>query len=100
MSAPDYTVVSMGFAGLEPFEQFDEMFNLISKLRNEHHCDDTVVIYTGFEFKEISAKVDSLRMFPGIIVKFERFVPNQEKHYDEVLGVYLASPNQYAKEIS
>lgn len=100
MSAPDYTVVSMGFAGLEPFEQFDEMFNLISKLRNEHHCDDTVVIYTGFEFKEISAKVDALRMFPGIIVKFERFVPNQEKHYDEVLGVYLASPNQYAKEIS
>ena len=34
----------------------------------------------------------------GVIVKFGRFRPNQEKHYDEVLGVYLISDNQYAKE--
>ena len=34
----------------------------------------------------------------GIIVKFGRFRPNQEKHFDEVLGIYLASNNQYGKE--
>ena len=34
----------------------------------------------------------------GIIVKFGRFRPNQEPHYDEVLGVNLISDNQYAKE--
>lgn len=87
------------FAGLEPFEQFDEVFNLISKLRNDYHCNDTVVIYTGFERAEICTQVEALRMFRNIVIKYGRFVPDQEKHYDEVLGVYLASPNQYAEEI-
>ena len=41
------------FAGLEPFEQFDEMFEVIRKLRTEYHCDDAVVIYTGFNQNEI-----------------------------------------------
>ena len=34
----------------------------------------------------------------GVIVKYGRFRPNQEPHYDEVLGIKLASINQYAKE--
>jgi len=34
----------------------------------------------------------------NIIVKFGRYRPNQEKHYDKILGVFLASDNQYAKE--
>jgi len=88
------------FAGLEPFEQFDEMFNLISKLRNDYRCGDTVVIYTGYNKTEISSQVEALRIFPNIIIKFGRYVPDQERHYDEVLGVYLASDNQYAEKIS
>lgn len=88
------------FAGLEPFEQFDEMFNLISKLRKEYRCDDTVVIYTGYYKEEISQQVQALRMFDNIIIKFGRFIPNHKKHYDEVLGVELASDNQYAERIS
>ena len=36
----------------------------------------------------------------GIIIKYGRFIPNQQKHYDEILGVYLASDNQYAEKIS
>ena len=88
------------FAGLEPFEQFSEMFGLISKLRNDYHCNDTVVIYTGYNKSEISHEVKSLQALSNIVIKFGRFVPNQSKHYDEVLGVNLASDNQYAEQIS
>jgi organic radical activating enzyme len=88
------------FAGLEPFEQFDEMFNLISALRNDYNCDDTVVIYTGYREEEIADQVNALRLFSNIIIKFGRFIPNQSHHFDSVLGVNLASDNQYAEKIS
>ncbi len=88
------------FAGLEPFEQFDELLCLVSKLRTEYHCNDTVVIYTGYNLLEIMPEVDTLKKFENIIIKFGRYVPNQSKHFDEVLGVYLASDNQYAERIS
>lgn len=88
------------FAGLEPFEQFSEMFNLISKLRNEYHCGDTVVIYTGYYMDEIKEQIKALMMFKNVIVKFGRYVPNKPKRYDAVLGVNLASDNQYAERIS
>lgn len=88
------------FAGLEPFEQFDELLCLVSKLRTEYHCNDTVVIYTGYNSTEIMSEVDTLKKFENIVIKFGRYVPNQSKHFDEVLGVYLASDNQYAERIS
>ena len=88
------------FAGLEPFDQFGEMFTLITKLRLQFDCHDTVVIYTGYEKKEIAAKVKALQMFDNIIVKCGRFVPNMPQKFDDVLGVWLASPNQYAEVIS
>ena len=37
------------------------------------------------------------RMYGNIIVKYGRYVPNQKPHYDELLGILLASDNQYAK---
>lgn len=88
------------FAGLEPFEQFDELLRLVSKLRAEYHCNDTVVIYTGYNLTEIMPEVDTLKKFENIIIKFGRYVPNQSKHFDKVLGVCLASDNQYAVKIS
>ena len=88
------------FSGLEPFMQFEEMFNLISKLRYEHSCNDVVIIYTGYDREEIADKIKALQMFKNVIVKFGRYIPNAEKHFDEVLGIYLASPNQYAEKIS
>ena len=36
--------------------------------------------------------------YDNIVVKFGRFRPNQDPHYDNVLGVKLASNNQYAKK--
>lgn len=88
------------FAGLEPFEQFDELLCLVSKLRTKYHCNDIVVIYTGYNLTEIMPEVDTLKKFENIIIKFGRYVPSQSKHFDEVLGVYLASDNQYAERIS
>ena len=85
--------------GLEPILQFDEVYELILYFR-EHGCEDTFVIYTGYYPEEISDKTQKLQQYPNIIIKFGRFVPNQEHHFDEVLGVELASPNQYAKQVS
>lgn len=86
------------FGGLEPFDRFDEMFEFIKKFRNVNNS--TIVIYTGYYEDEIVDKIDLLKQFSNIIVKFGRFIPNQQPHYDEVLCVYLASDNQYAKYIS
>lgn len=87
------------FGGLEPFEQFEEMFNFIAKLRFVYHCRDTVIIYTGFNKTEILSMVNAMKCFENIIIKFGRYIPDQEKRYDEILGVFLASPNQYAEMI-
>jgi len=87
------------FGGLEPFDQFGELHEFLIKLRCVCHCDDTVVIYTGYRKVEIMQYISELSQFGNIIVKFGRFVPNEEKQFDDILGVYLASPNQYAEEI-
>ena len=79
-------------------EQFEELYNLI-KLFRAQTLDD-IVIYTGFTPDEISDKINLLKQFPNIIIKFGRFRPNNKLHYDEILGVNLASDNQYAVKIS
>lgn len=88
------------FSGLEPFDQFDELYDFIEELRNSWHCDDDVVIYTGYNKNEIGKQVTMLKDFSNVIIKFGRYIPGQESHFDEVLGVNLASDNQYAERIS
>ena len=88
------------FGGLEPFDQFDELYNFIEELRTERECNDDIVIYTGYYRREIEKQIMMLVNFPNIIVKFGRYIPNQESHFDEVLGINLASDNQYAEKIS
>lgn len=92
-------------AGLEPFESYEDLYYLIEEFREV--TNDDIVIYTGYTEEELENTyfnahlvLEELAEFPNIIIKFGRFVPNQEKHYDEVLGVNLASPNQYARRIS
>lgn len=84
--------------GLEPFNSWKDLSNLVIELRQA--TKDDIVIYTGFKYEEINYAINWLQMFPNIIVKFGRYVPNQQPHYDEVLGVNLASDNQYARRIS
>lgn len=96
MNNPITKSIVMG--GLEPLESWDEVYSFIEDFRMV--CDDDIVIYTGFNENEILDKIDKLKRFKNIIIKFGRYKPNQEKHYDDVLGVKLASDNQYAKKIS
>ena len=84
--------------GLEPMDSFDNLVSLIEHIRHIG-INDEIVIYTGYEKPEIVNKTQILSKYGNIIVKYGRFVPNQEKHYDEVLGVYLASDNQYAERL-
>lgn len=89
---------SLVCAGLEPFDSWNELIDLVKKFRA--HTEDTVIIYTGYFENEIEDKIDALKHYPNIIIKFGRFVPNQKKHLDKVLGVNLASDDQFAKQIS
>lgn len=84
--------------GLEPFDTWSNLQEFIVELRQK--TQDDIVIYTGYKREEISYAIDWLNPFSNIIVKFGRFVPDQAKHYDEVLGIYLASDNQYAERIN
>lgn len=87
------------FAGLEPMDSWEDLVALVKEFRK--HTVDDIVIYTGYRIDEICAKTYSLgNMFNNIIVKFGRFVPNNAPHFDSILGVNLASPNQYAVRIS
>lgn len=87
------------FQGLEPFDDFDDVYGLIKSLR-DHNCSDDVVIYTGYYENEISDKIEKLKSFQNIIVKFGRYIPNDKPVHDEILDVTLSSHNQYAVKIS
>lgn len=60
--------------GLEPFDNYQEVKTLISELR--HKTNDDIVIYTGYNKEEIKDKISDLSIFPNIIIKFGRFVPD------------------------
>lgn len=84
--------------GLEPLDSFADVIDLIAEFRKEF--SDTVVIYTGYTEEEAAIYIEALQKFSNIIVKFGRFVPDQPPHVDEILGVKLMNPGQYAKKIS
>ena len=86
------------FQGLEPFDSWEDLITLVAYLRVR--TNDDIVIYTGYNKEEIADKVEKLKRYPNIIIKFGRYIPNQQPHYDDILGVNLASDNQYAEIIS
>lgn len=90
---------SIVFQGLEPIDSFSDVINLIMWFRIKYNCLDDIVIYTGFNKNEIDWVIDKLKWMDNIIIKYGRYIPDQEPHYDEVLGVSLASDNQYAERL-
>lgn len=89
---------SIVISGLEPFDSYKDLFILIKAFR-EKTLDD-IIIYTGYNKNEIENSIEELKQFKSIFIKFGRFIPNQQKHYDNILQVNLASPNQYGEKIS
>lgn len=100
-------------AGLEPLDSFLDVLSFVDCLRRQYHCNDPVIVFTGYTEEELThgqlggwvtepnkILADEWKNFLkyGVIIKYGRFRPNQEPHYDEVLGIKLASINQYAKE--
>ena len=83
--------------GLEPLDSIENLYTLIETFRFE--CNDPVVIYTGYTEEEAERILgwNKIKELGNIYVKYGRFIPNQTPHYDEVLGVKLASNNQYGK---
>lgn len=83
--------------GLEPLDSWEDLQAFVCCIR--YRTPDDIIIYTGYTEEEVKDKITWLSLYENIIVKFGRFTPNQESHYDKILGVTLASPNQYAKQI-
>ena len=97
--------------GLEPFDSEFDLFSFIDCVRRKYECNDPIVIYTGYTEEEIekgrfgtkySEEMQKqywkdIKDSGNIIVKFGRFRPNNEPHFDDILGVNLSSDNQYAK---
>ena len=86
--------------GLEPFDTFWDLFDLVEKLREK--TQDDIVIYTGYEEHEITGYIQALKYFRNIIIKFGRYIPDKSYkfRFDDILGITLASFNQYSKKIS
>lgn len=88
--------------GLEPFDSPSDVMNLILWLRVKYKCSDDIIIYTGYKKEEINwfIKCIDIEQYKNIIIKYGRYIPNQNPHFDSVLGVKLSSDNQYAEKIS
>lgn len=89
---------SIVIGGLEPFDDFDDLLLLVDMFRQK--TQDDIVIYTGYNEDEVEDKIEQLKKYNNIIVKFGRFVPDSMPRYEDLLCVTLASNNQYAKRIS
>ena len=89
---------SVVMQGLEPFDSWGDLIEFVKQLRES--TDDDIVIYTGYYKEEIADKMALLSKYKNIVIKYGRYIPDQKEHYDEVLGVSLASENQYAERIS
>lgn len=87
------------FGLLEPMLQFEEIIAFIKALRVDYKCYDDVVIYTGYREDELQEEISELAEYGNVVMKFGRYSPGFQKHFDETLGVFLASPNQYAKRL-
>lgn len=113
LSNPITSAIVIG--GMEPFDSKTDLLTFVNTLRNKYQCKDDIVIYTGYTEEElrIGARAPKwtpnqiladewkvLLTYPNIIVKFGRFIPDQDSHFDQVLGVNLASSNQYGRKVS
>lgn len=85
-------------AGLEPMLQFEEVLEFIDVFRQK--SEDDIVIYTGYYPDELIDKLGRLVKYKNITIKFGRYKEKSKKVFDDILGIWLSSINQYAVKIS
>ena len=107
---------SLVLGGFEPLDSPFDVETLIDTLRNKYNCNSPIIIYTGYteeecngihkkeyqnvNYEKLQAVYNQIISYSNIIIKFGRFIPNMKSHFDDVLGVNLASDNQYAKRFN
>ena len=84
--------------GLEPLDSFCALLDFVQFIRNK--TNDVIIIYTGYDKFEKPLFLKAINQYTNIIVKWGRFILGDEPHYDPILGVKLASNNQYAEAIN
>lgn len=94
--------------GLEPFDTFDDLLLLVFLFQMgafiEYKAYPDIIIYTGYYPEEIKDEIKELQEAVApelmkVIIKFGRFIPDRPHKYDELLGIELASDNQFAKRL-
>lgn len=88
------------FGGLEPFLSSSQML-LIAHGFRDNGVEDPIVVYTGYNQDELlperNSTVQELISLHNIIIKYGRYIPDLPSlTEDKVLGVTLASANQFA----
>ncbi len=83
------------FQGLEPLDSWEDLISLVAFIRERYN--NTIVIYTGYNKEEKQQEAALLKEYGNIIIKWGRYLLNSESRFDDVLGVELASSNQYAE---
>lgn len=86
--------------GLEPLDNLKEVLWFIQKFREK--STDDIFLWTGYTKEECEPLIYLIKKmnWVNIIIKFGRYIPNSLSRFDEILGVKLASDNQYAEKIS
>lgn len=90
---------SLTLQGLEPLDNMDGVLWLLWYFRRK--SKDPIFIWTGYEEEEVATLIGLVRFlqWKSIFLKMGRYRWGEKPHYDENLGVFLASPNQYCKKI-
>lgn len=84
--------------GMEPFDSYVDVIDFLYKFTLA--SGDDIVIYTGYNKDEVIRKVNEIKdnlIDNKLIIKYGRYVPGCKPHRDPILGVDLASDNQYAE---
>lgn len=83
------------FGGLEPLDDLDNLTEWVRLFRDK--TNDPIIIYSGDspESPRVGNAVTRLKRYKNIIFKLGEYHTGQEPHYDELLGVKLASDNQH-----
>lgn len=91
------------FGGLEPLLQIEDVVDIIRILRDAGDRSD-VVVYTGYKLEESPTQnfIQRIREsnLPHVLLKVGRYIPNDIGKFDEILGVRLASQNQFGYIVS
>lgn len=85
--------------GLEPFDSYLDLIEFIQFIRLYKKCDDPIIIYTGYERGEDPIVENDIRKYHNIIIKWGPYINNNTSYYNQMLGVRLASDNQWSEFI-